>query len=97
VNELNDATNSTDVKNFTATVEGLTQVSAQNFDSDVVLVEKYTADIKTDATGGAQYMPEEKVSKSGVSLAGKNKVENQTCTCANCIQNNAGAIGGNYS
>lgn len=56
-------------------------------------------EIKTNATGGAGIMPEETVlfSENKKVDDKKFKVENQTCTCAKCIQNNTGAIGGNYS
>ena len=86
---------------ISATMEGLTFQSDHIVANDVILENTAATEIKTGyAMEVAGILPDETVivSKSGLSLAGKNKVENQTCTCANCIAKNAAVIaGGNYS
>ena len=88
-----------DGNNYAATVEGLIEVIAQNVASDVVLVEKYTADIKTDARGGAGIMPEETfLATEGKNAGIKYQAERSNCNCATCItmaKNTLVSMGGN--
>lgn len=74
---------------ITATMEVSTAQSDHMIANDVILENIAATEIKTNATGGAGIMPEEKaiiISNSKQTVAAKLVVEKNNCNCASCIE-----------